>query len=257
MNTSTAEADSTAATGVTVTEDTLTVDLSDGRSISAPLAWYPRLLHASIEERGRWRLIGQGHGIHWPDVDEDISVENLLAGRASAESHYSFKAWLLQRSGGRDRSGEGMATTDQKRALSDPFSILPRTSEKTVRYGRKSEYVELLDRIKPLIPSRFPYRAHPGSASWLGSERDREEYLGSHRDRTLWKLCYYGSQKPMKFGVRRAFAVHFPELISFSGWEFVLPVPPHYDVDFVGFSVRNDERSVEKIRRLIELLDWT
>jgi len=99
MNTSTAESRSVAATQVTVTDDTLMVELSDGRSISVPLAWYPRLLNGTAKERSRWRLIGQGQGIHWPDLDEDISVENLLVGRPSAESQHSLKKWLRARGG--------------------------------------------------------------------------------------------------------------------------------------------------------------
>ncbi len=99
MNTSTAESRSVAATQVAVTADTLTVELSDGRSISVPLSWYPRLLDGTAEERSRWRLIGQGQGIHWPDLDEDISVENLLAGRPSTESQHSLKKWLMARRG--------------------------------------------------------------------------------------------------------------------------------------------------------------
>ena len=79
---------------VDVTEDTLTADLSDGRTISVPLAWYPRLVHATPPEKRNWRLIGGGVGIHWPDLDEDVSVEGLLAGRASGESQRSFKHWL-------------------------------------------------------------------------------------------------------------------------------------------------------------------
>ena len=86
------------AENVAVTHDTLRVDLSDGRSISVPLSWYPRLLHASAEERKRWRLIGKGLGIHWESVDEDIGVEGLLAGRPSGESQASFKKWLTSRS---------------------------------------------------------------------------------------------------------------------------------------------------------------
>ena len=82
---------------VTLTEDTLTVDLSDGRTISVPLAWFPRLLQATPEERRHWRLIGKGQGIHWEDIYEDISVEGLLAGRPSGESQASFKKWLGQR----------------------------------------------------------------------------------------------------------------------------------------------------------------
>jgi Protein of unknown function (DUF2442) len=73
---------------------------SDGRTISAPLGWFPRLLHGTVEERAGWRLIGQGRGIHWRDLDEDISVENLLAGKPSAESQSSLKKWLGLRDGG-------------------------------------------------------------------------------------------------------------------------------------------------------------
>ncbi len=86
------------AENVTITEDTLSVDLSDGRTISVPLAWFPRLLQSTPEERDNWRLIGKGHGIHWKDIDEDISVEGLLAGRPSGESQPSFKKWLDRRS---------------------------------------------------------------------------------------------------------------------------------------------------------------
>ena len=85
---------------VTVTEDTLTVELSDGRTIAVPLAWYPRLIHATKKERGNWRLIGGGQGIHWPDLDEDISVEGLLAGRPSGESQESFRRWLAVKQAG-------------------------------------------------------------------------------------------------------------------------------------------------------------
>jgi len=79
---------------VTVTNDTLSVDLSDGRTISVPLAWFPRLVNATQEERNNWRLIGRGEGIHWEDIDEDISVEGLLAGKPSGESQESLKKWL-------------------------------------------------------------------------------------------------------------------------------------------------------------------
>ena len=97
MTTSTVEIEVPNAEAVTVTEDTLSADLSDGRTISVPLAWFPRLVHATQEERNNWRLIGKGHGIHWEDIDEDISVEGLLAGRPSGESQASFKKWLDRR----------------------------------------------------------------------------------------------------------------------------------------------------------------
>ena len=86
------------AENVTITEDTLSVDLSDGRTISVPLAWFPRLLQSTPEERNNWRLIGKGRGIHWEDIDEDISVEGLLSGKPSGESQPSFKKWLDRRS---------------------------------------------------------------------------------------------------------------------------------------------------------------
>ncbi len=97
MNSSTAETQLALATTVRLNDDFLTVDLSDGRTISVPVAWYPRLSHGTAAERSNWRLIGSGRGIHWPDLDEDISVENLLAGQPSGESQTSFKRWMDQR----------------------------------------------------------------------------------------------------------------------------------------------------------------
>jgi hypothetical protein len=85
------------AVSVLIDEDTLTVELDDGRTVSVPVAWYPRLLHASKNERSNWRLIGKGRGIHWENVDEDISVESILAGRPSGESQASLKKWLEAR----------------------------------------------------------------------------------------------------------------------------------------------------------------
>jgi hypothetical protein len=92
------------AESITVTEDTLTVELSDGRSLSVPLAWFPRLVHTTPVERKNWRLIGRGHGIHWIKLDEDISIEGLLAGKPSGEDQASFKKWLSARSSSGARS---------------------------------------------------------------------------------------------------------------------------------------------------------
>lgn len=82
---------------VNVTEEELIVALDDGRTISAPLAWFPRLLHGTPEERANWRLIGDGEGIHWPDLDEDIEVRHLLAGIPSQETQHSLQRWLQRR----------------------------------------------------------------------------------------------------------------------------------------------------------------
>ena len=82
------------AVDVLVTDDTLSVELSDSRTISVPIEWYPRLVHGSYNERSNWSLIGRGEGIHWSDLDEDISIEGLLAGNPSGEGRESFKKWL-------------------------------------------------------------------------------------------------------------------------------------------------------------------
>jgi hypothetical protein len=82
---------------VGVTKDELIVHLNDGRKIHVPLDWFPRLLHADLDELSRYELIGQGEGIHWPSIDEDISIEGLLDGRRSSESEHSFRQWLSKR----------------------------------------------------------------------------------------------------------------------------------------------------------------
>ena len=97
MRTSTIEVEVPTVENITVTEDTLSVDLSDGRTISVPLAWFPRLAQGTAKERNNWRVIGKGFGIHWEDLDEDISVENLLLGQPSGESQSSFQMWLSSR----------------------------------------------------------------------------------------------------------------------------------------------------------------
>lgn len=89
------------AKSVLVSADELIVTLSDGESKSVPLSFYPRLVHASREERDNWQIIGQGEGIRWPDLDEDISVEGILAGRRSGESGKSFQRWLEAKRAGR------------------------------------------------------------------------------------------------------------------------------------------------------------
>ena len=101
---------------VRVTEDTLTVDLLDGRTISVPLAWFPRLLHGTAKERANWRLIARGEGIHWPDLDEDISVEGLLRGTRSGESQTSLGKWLeaRQRRNRRETPNKALQPTTPK-----------------------------------------------------------------------------------------------------------------------------------------------
>jgi hypothetical protein len=85
------------AIDVQVDDQKLMVDLVDGRTLAIPLVWYPRLWHGSKEERHNWRLLGNGYAIEWPDLDEHIGIEGLLAGRSSGESEKSFNRWLASR----------------------------------------------------------------------------------------------------------------------------------------------------------------
>ncbi|HYL77270.1 MAG TPA: DUF2442 domain-containing protein [Bryobacteraceae bacterium] len=97
MSTSRAELGAAIAQRVTVSDEALVVDLADGRTITVPLVWFPRLAHGTPPERANWRLLGRGEGIHWPDLDEDISTESLLAGRRSGETQESLRRWLQRR----------------------------------------------------------------------------------------------------------------------------------------------------------------
>src|SRR5216684_3904927 len=99
MSTSGSELIGALAQSVSVSDDALVADLADGRTITVPLAWFPRLAHGTPAERANLRLIASGEGIHWPDLDEDISVESLLAGRGSGETQESLRRWLQPREG--------------------------------------------------------------------------------------------------------------------------------------------------------------
>lgn len=102
MTTLTIELAPAKAQSVSITDTELIVLLEDGRTVSVPLAWYPRLFYGTPEERQNWELLGQGEGIHWPDLDEDIAVAHLLAGISSGESQRSLKKWLKSRTSQRD-----------------------------------------------------------------------------------------------------------------------------------------------------------
>ena len=97
MSTSANEIIRPCATNVDISENTINIELYDGRSLSVPLSWYPRLEHASPEERNTWELIGSGLGIHWPEIDEDVSIEAVISGKPSNESQDSLNKWLNSR----------------------------------------------------------------------------------------------------------------------------------------------------------------
>jgi Protein of unknown function (DUF2442) len=85
------------AVSVMVTDDTLSVDLEDGRTLAVPIGWYPRLAHGTPAERANVQISSAGYGMHWPELDEDIGVEGLLLGRKSTVSATSFERWLQRR----------------------------------------------------------------------------------------------------------------------------------------------------------------
>jgi hypothetical protein len=136
MNTSVLEAQSLMAERVSVNEESLVAELSDGRVLSVPLAWYPRLLHGTKAERNNWRLVGRGEGIHWPDLDEDISVSGLLCGTKSGESQSSFAKWIQTREkagSARKRGRTHLSSTGY--AVSSASKGVRRVAEKGAKYG--------------------------------------------------------------------------------------------------------------------------
>lgn len=112
MSSLSVQAERPKAQHLVITEDSLVVELTDGRTVSAPLAWYPRLLYGSAKERNNWRLIGVGEGVHWPDLDEDLSIQSLIAGNPSGESGDSFKRWL------KGRKSRGIRARSSRRSAS-------------------------------------------------------------------------------------------------------------------------------------------
>ena len=97
MNSLAAEAQEARAQSVVVSEDSLSIDLVDGRTVVVPIVWYPRLWHATTEERARFEIFGEGAYVHWSDLDEDLTVAGFLLGRRSGESSRSLKKWLQAR----------------------------------------------------------------------------------------------------------------------------------------------------------------
>ena len=113
------------AVGVEVDADALMATLADGRVIAAPLAWFPQLLHADADERRNWRLIGDGLGVHWPDLDEDVSIEGLLAGGPSSEGPQSLQRWPEARQAPERVEGEGRGGAGRRHSRVDGNLVSP------------------------------------------------------------------------------------------------------------------------------------
>jgi hypothetical protein len=146
---------------VTVTEDSLAVDLSDGRTVSVPLMWYPRLVQGSPRERNNWRLIGGGEGIHWPDLDEDLSVDGIIMGRASGESQESLKRWLEDRNRAVTRS---VFEAARAKHLPDQIEILFIAEAPPAYDSGRFFYFEQVDRgdalFLEMMKVLYPKKAH-------------------------------------------------------------------------------------------------
>lgn len=120
MRSSATEAGVLKALDVRVNARDLVVALVDGRTLSVPLRWYPRLAHATAAERRSWRLVERGRGIHWPELDEDIDVVDLLAGHRSGESKASLERWLQARPRARTRRVRSAAHQRRRVAAEAP-----------------------------------------------------------------------------------------------------------------------------------------
>jgi len=125
MNSLATEIREARAQKVILSKDSLTIDLADGRTIIVPLVWYPRLWYGTVEERTHFEIIGDGAFIHWPDLDEDLSVSGILAGRQSGESQQSLKRWLEQRSALGKRSDQ-VKITHAERILAAVAAVAER-----------------------------------------------------------------------------------------------------------------------------------
>ena len=113
MATLTVEVEVPGMTSLDFTDDTLSANLSDGRQITVPLEWYPRLVHATPAERGNYELFGDGRYVHWPALDEDISIDGIIAGRKSGESQKSFNRWLKAKKEGRPLTLDALRDHDR------------------------------------------------------------------------------------------------------------------------------------------------
>lgn len=144
MNSSVSEVRVAPAEKVRVTDEELAVDLVDGRTVTVPVQWYPRLANGAPSKRRNWRLIERGEGIHWPGLDEDIGVEDLLAGRPSGDSQTSLQRWLKSR--GR--------VSQQAHAASAP---------EAAGSGRAPWYARLM---RKALDGAMAGRASPGGIEW-------------------------------------------------------------------------------------------
>ena len=176
------------AMDVTVTEDALTVDLEDARTISVPLVWYPRLSYATPSERDNWEISGAGYGIHWPDLDEDISVKGLLIGNPSGESQKSLRRWL-----------EGRKTREDE---AETISLEDKTFWQSVYELREKHRIPQVWKRAHLRPylekpnGRFAPNAItviPSNQSMTDDGKTRGDYVKKGQEPMAWRVGPAGS----------------------------------------------------------------
>jgi hypothetical protein len=195
------------AVDVKVSRQALTVDLADGRTLVVPITWFPRLLHGTPSERSHWRLIGGGEGVHWPNLDEDVSVEGLLAGLPSRESQPSLKRWLARRDERHDmlcrgrparkRPGTALGHLDTPPAGRRPGNAGDRQSvtryEKGRLSGARAARLPAIERAH--VRRRVPLDRPPLQARDRGSRGIGSRALGGRRPHAAGTRLPCGHQR--------------------------------------------------------------
>ena len=176
------------AMGVSVTEDALKVDLDDARTISVPLVWYPRLWHATPQERDNWEISGAGYGIHWPDLDEDISVKGLLIGNTSGESQKSLRRWL---EGRKVQEGEAKPISLEGKTFWESVYEL-REKHRIPRVWKRAHLRPYLERPNGRsAPNAI--MAIPSNQSITNDGKTRGDYVKKGQEPMAWRVGHTGS----------------------------------------------------------------
>ena len=172
------------AMDVSVGEGALTVDLDDARTISVPLVWYPRLWHGTPEERNNWEIIGAGYGIHWPDLDEDISVKGLLIGFTSGESPKSLQRWLDGRDARKNRNG--VVSLEGKTFWDCVYEL--RKKDLIPRVWKRADLRPYLDEAQGGLFATNTVTAVPSNQSMTKDGREKGDYIKKGQAAKAWRV---------------------------------------------------------------------
>ena len=172
---------------VFITEDTLTAELEDGRTISVPVVWYPRLSYGTQKERENWCLIGKGGGIHWPDLDEHISIENLLVGSPSGESRRSLQKWLDGRDAHKNMDDETLAQSLKGKTFWDCVYEL-REKDLIPRTWKRADLRPYLDVAQGGVFATNTVTTVPSNHSMTRDGKEKGDYVKKGQNARAWRL---------------------------------------------------------------------